>query len=739
MSDLKKSNKPFRPRARIMELLGEQLIKNHTLALFELIKNSYDADAGVVSILMLDIDKGEDGGIEIQDDGDGMSYDLIENVWLEPADGYKNEIRRSNIRSKKGRLPIGEKGVGRFAVHRLGKQIELVTRMAGMPEVVVKINWSDDVEKYKYLDEAKIFYYERIPDVFKENDHGTRITITKLKQQWTRRDIRQLYRSVFSMTSSDWLEKNNQDFDKVVPIGIDNFKVEFSLEPNQEWLDHLIRQDEIRDQAMFFFDFLIDENGFHWSYKFSPLTGLANDYKDFIKGRELSKIDDKSFEFFKLSPPEIGENWKGKHRKKRENDGRSLLQGIGPIRGRIAGFDFDNTLVANYMPEDSEGLIKFLKRQGGMKVYRDGVRVYDYGEPGNDWLRLDERRVQIPYKRLSNNLLLGEIHLRLDQSTNLIEQTNREGFMDNNAFDEFRYAVLCALMRFEVEREKDKSVIRECLDFGQKKQNNPKGNSTEDAIEDLKHQIRNFIPHKDLIDYVLRVEKSYKETRDTLLSAVGSGLGLSVVFHELERGVRGLHRAIQNNRSVKDLLVMANSLEELLKGTSFLVSNNKSEKIKASELVKYALFSTQERFGYHEIPFKNGFDLRPDLDFEIKGVRRMYTAALVNLIDNAIHWIKMSSEEADRENQLIWIGPSQDFDAPAILVADSGSGFEDPKEDLIKPFFTRRSEGMGIGLYYCNMVMKSHGGRLAFPSHGDVDVPKRCTGALVALVFGGVE
>jgi HSP90 family molecular chaperone len=126
-NSMQETKKNFRPRARIMELLGEQLIKSHTLALFELIKNSYDADAEKVSLLLLNID-GESGTIEVQDDGDGMDFSTVTNIWMEPANGHKGESRKKGVRTKKGRLPVGEKGVGRFAVHRLGTEIELVTR-----------------------------------------------------------------------------------------------------------------------------------------------------------------------------------------------------------------------------------------------------------------------------------------------------------------------------------------------------------------------------------------------------------------------------------------------------------------------------------------------------------------------------------------------------------------------------------------------------------------------------------
>lgn len=100
--------KAFRPKARIMELLGEQLIKNHTLALFELIKNSYDADASYVKLSLNNINT-ENASIEVVDDGIGMDLKTVLDIWMEPAHGHKSIFRERGQRTAKGRLPVGEK------------------------------------------------------------------------------------------------------------------------------------------------------------------------------------------------------------------------------------------------------------------------------------------------------------------------------------------------------------------------------------------------------------------------------------------------------------------------------------------------------------------------------------------------------------------------------------------------------------------------------------------------------
>ncbi|MBK7854856.1 MAG: ATP-binding protein [Bacteroidetes bacterium] len=119
----------FKPRARLLLQLGDQLIKNESIALVELVKNSYDADANHVDVYMENVDDPHNGVIIIEDDGFGMDATTVEDVWMEPGSDFKTEkfIKRE-VSPKFERLPIGEKGIGRFGVHKLGNQIEMTTK-----------------------------------------------------------------------------------------------------------------------------------------------------------------------------------------------------------------------------------------------------------------------------------------------------------------------------------------------------------------------------------------------------------------------------------------------------------------------------------------------------------------------------------------------------------------------------------------------------------------------------------
>jgi len=711
----------FRPQARILELLGDQLIRHHRIALFELVKNAYDADSPEVFLLFKNILDSNNATIEIRDSGEGMSLDTILNIWFEPASNHQAIKRGKGARSTRfRRLPLGEKGVGRFAVQKLGNNISLITRQKNSPEFCIEIDWRI-LEKHKYLSEVPVTVTERHPLTFPNDQHGTLIRISDLKQHWTRGEIRQLYRSVTSMVTP-FPDKFKED----------KFDVKFDLSPDPGWLKGLFSSADADQFALYHFDFLLDDDGFQWEYRFTPFEAMKVEYKNEIVERTVGQNPDPAFEFFSLSPPTPEEpSWK--KRKGRSTKVSLKNIGIGSFYGRIVAFDLDPEIKARYI-NDFSGLSGFLKEQGGMRVYRDGMRVYDYGEPGNDWLGLDVRRVNKPAAALSNNIFVGELLLGLNDSCALIEKTNREGFVENKAYKEFNYAALCALTTFEAERKKDKKVIRDCFKLT-KEDRKSRSRGPEEHINKLRQKVLQVGMSNELGPYVDKVEKSYIEARDILMSSVGAGMGLSMVFHEMERGVRGLHQALRANKPVEMIKEMSEHLVKLLQGAAYLVKTNKPESFKASALVNHAVFTHETRFEYHNIQFINGFNGLPEQDFSIRGSRRMLLASLSNLIDNAIHWIKLNRERQEKNDAFIWIGPSHDLEAPAILIADNGAGFMDSPEEVIAPFFTRKSDGMGLGLYYADMALKANKGRLAFPETNDVEIPRKCTGAVIAMVF----
>src|SRR5713226_1862938 len=110
MADMKTRKVGFKPRARLLLLLGDQLIRDPGVAVFELVKNALDADSPNAVVTMSRLEDPSRGQIIVEDSGIGMSVETVSSVWLEP--GTDNRIKqkeRGEATAKYGRVPIGEK------------------------------------------------------------------------------------------------------------------------------------------------------------------------------------------------------------------------------------------------------------------------------------------------------------------------------------------------------------------------------------------------------------------------------------------------------------------------------------------------------------------------------------------------------------------------------------------------------------------------------------------------------
>lgn len=670
-------------------LLGDQLIRDAGLAVFELVKNSYDADASRCTVTMHDLAEPEKARIVIHDTGTGMDIDTVRNVWLEPGTENRATQRRRDRRSGKyRRLPLGEKGVGRFAAHKLGREIELVTRMARKSEVVVRIDW-DEFEKARYLSDVNISVSERSPQLFSGSKHGTRIEIKRLRETWTRGKVRDLYRAVNSICSP---YNNPKDF-----------QARLLLEPKSDWLDKLLDIRAVLKLSLFRASGYMQGNDLVYSYRFVPLPGM----EERIKGRLRTNL---RAELMRVYP------------KKERLD----LDGVGRI-GRIS-FEFhifDREPSVLELTSDKAGLKDFLDANGGVRVYRDRMRVFDFGEPGNDWLDLNSRRVNIPTRRISNNVILGEVSLDSRTSRDLIEKTNREGFIENDAYEAFQQAVLFAITQVEAERHIDKQRLRN--QYSRVKQKEP-------VLEDLS-QLRAQLENKGLIaelgGYLDRIERQFIEVRERLLTAAGPGLTLTVIIHEVEKIIKEMVTVVKRGADRSRLTALVEHLAQMIDGLAFFARKSGNSRERASQLIRQALFNTEFRLHAHRIQAVNGIEVG-ERDFNIKCARRLIIASLMNLIDNSIYWL----ESKGAPKKLVYVGTTLELDnKPAIVVADNGPGFIDPPEYLTEPFFSRKPDGMGLGLHIANEIMKIHKGQLLFPDKEQLTLPKGFTGAIVALQF----
>lgn len=706
---------PFRPRARLLQLLGDQLIGSPRLAVFELVKNAYDADAEHVTVTLNGLDT-PDPTIVVQDDGDGMELETIRDIWLVPAHDHRGLQRKALKRTRLNRLPLGEKGLGRFAVHKLGDVIELVTRAAGQPECIVRIDWSSLIEM-EFLSDAVVTVSTREPELFKGNATGTKLTISGLRDaKWTRGEVRRLLRQITSI-ASPFTSRSDQ------------FETLLKVPSHPEWVSGVPDVDVLLQRAPWHFVFAFDEGKIDWNYEFRGVTGIKLEKRSVSRQREILPVPpDRDIEALAADRRDVS-----RHPKRITAD-ESMADGIGPITGEIYVFDRDREVLQHL--GDSQLIQNYLDENGGVRVYRDSIRVYNYGEPGDDWLGLDLRRVNTPTRNISRNIVVGAIDLSLEHSQGLTEKTNREGFVENIAYSNLRKIILGALAILETERKIDKDNIRSITGKGK----DPETANITQPLQALRDAAKKHKLSAELDPLINKAEKNYSEMRDTMLRAGLSGMGLAIVFHEIEQGVRILHDAIESGENLSAVQVQANELVRILDGFSELLRRGDKRANSIKYLVRRARDLNRVRFRNHHIQL-----VCPALEENFPDIERSFAFGLVlgalnNLLDNAFYWLQVRWPEVDRSERKIYINIEPDFPGgPAIIIADNGPGLQDGPDRLTRPFYSRRPAGMGVGLYYANMVMEMNDGRLAFPDASEAGVPEQFDGAILALVFGRGE
>ncbi len=696
-------NPSFKTRARVLNQLGEQLIKNEAIALLELIKNSYDADASECNVMMYNPTSTINGRIIIEDDGEGMDISTLSTAWLEIGTSYKEDLKSSDKTKrthKYNRLRLGEKGIGRLGVHRLGKQIEIISKQAGCKECRLYIDWNT-IEKSKYLEDIPVELKERQPIEFIKGT-GTKITISQLRLPWTRGMARDCARSILSL---------NSPFESK-----DNFTASFNIQ-GSEWLKGLIQYSDIEHYKLFEFDIEMHGNEIiRFNYDFLPWPTMNK-----LKSRKLSIADKEIYSLKRMvrkSDKEYIEIDLSKHK-------------IGKVRFKGIVFDRDtNILNLGFDLKDKKGFKKYLDENGGVRVFRDNMRVMDYGEAGNDWLDLGGRRVNLPTKRISNNIILAAVYLDREESTDLIEKANREGFVENEAYTTLFYAIRFAIDRFESLRKTDKDLLRKYC--GAKSTSEPVITNITELKNIVEQNVKDQSVANEIYRYLDRIEEEYESITNSLIKSAGAGLNLTIVIHQIEKIIKEIKAMLQRKASFNVLEERVKTLSKLVEGYSILVKSSEKKIRNLKGIVEQCVFNIEFRLDAHKICLEPEFrNKKSNLDALCSEDHVLN--ALMNLFDNSIWWLGYSKTK----NPKIYLDISDALPGyVSIVIADNGPGFSKSTEEIIKPFVTDKPGGMGIGLHLTNQIMESLGGKLLFPELDIYDIPKAFEdGAIIALAF----
>jgi signal transduction histidine kinase len=667
----------MRVRARLINLIGEELISDEPVAVVELVKNAYDADAKKVTVRFEGSDPAHPARLTVEDDGLGMSLDTVLGAWLEPG----TEIKKREIHSPGGRLYQGAKGIGRFAAARLGESLLLETRRQGKSEAVyVLLNWGQ-FEKSGYLDEIEIDYEVRTDSSMPA---GTRLTIEGLRPDaWSEENYEKLHARLSRLLSPF---RDVKDFEIVLEI------------PAMPDLSGPVEPPELLLKPRYL------------------LTGKLSSNGDF---RGHVTIGDKKVPVSRAL-------------------GRGEEQPLsGPFEVEIRAWDRDREGLEPIATRENMAISqirKTLDAYCGVSIYRDGFRVHPYGERGNDWMNLDLRSRQNPVRNLANNQIIAAIRISRDANPELRDRSTREGLIQNVAYaslhDWFRRVITVLEEQRYHTRPRQKAAGRsdqlfEAFDLAP-------------AVKEARTKLGTSHPITKLISETERQVSDgvgkVQEVFSRLLMSAGVGHMVDIVIHEIGAPLGKIARQLAIlERQLTKLL----SPEQLIEVTPSLSSirgwieqvhtlRQRLDPQTAGRRGRATAFDVADEITltlelYSALIEKQKIKVsvkKPRDSVRVRMSKAVLSQLLANLVDNAVFWIvqKHGPEKGGRLN----IELRRLDHGFTIKVSDDGPGIAAKNRDAVfEPYFSTKPNGIGLGLYIGRLVIEPYG-RLVYRTDGDL-------------------
>lgn len=702
MAIIEKDSAPFQPYARLMNIIGDQLITDKKVAVIEIIKNSYDADAKSVKVRFCNMSNiglnnlpiEEQAYIEIEDDGFGMSLDTIKNVWLRPATPNKfDKKRKKQLKTPKGRIIQGEKGIGRFAIHKLGEKIELYTKAENRDEVKLEMNFEDfnpdnanlfnQPVTYKLLDEVKNNWYVNSPPEKVKSITGTIIRVFNLREQWNKRDFDELYKNIQRMIPP--IDTNAKE------LGIEfisDFNVELYKENELYVKEDVMTFKDVIERAQFSMIGSIDKNGVV-NFKYNSTTP----YRKIEKSINLMNEGDLSGNGYSL----YGLKWFTENKRKPQ---------CGPFSFTFYAFDLKNP-DRNILNKALEEFIK----ENFVFVLRDGVRVYPYGEKGMDWLDLDKLRATVRAGQfVSYNDLTGFVYITQEHNPELKDATNRQGIVNSDGkFDDFTNLVTAATEIFNTEMKIDKLKA----EIQKKELYRNTKNVLQDSFEKLQYSL-NKINDKNTLIAANKFLDTYNKhlavvegRMETVEDLAGLGMAVEKSSHDslrllslMRQNIKDLKRKVETqNFNFDEIIHWLSELDENLEivyddmqmiQPLFKIQRKNIKEVSITDSISKVI-----RYFRNDIDNKIFTEIYNPLgDLFVKTNSGLVLQVLINLIDNAIYWLNKSDNSS---KQLVFkINQIEN----TLQIADNGKGIREDVIPLIfQEFFTMKSDGRGLGLY----------------------------------------
>ena len=702
----------IRPYARLLTMLGEQLLKNERVALVELIKNSYDADADRVNVEFEgfgeDMRKQPGSRIVVRDNGCGMTLETVQKAWMNPATPTKFLAKRKGRRRtpERGRVIQGEKGIGRFAVLKLAEKISVTTRVRGAElETVVWYDFTrfdDDFveergeEKEIFLDEVEIDWDERKPETLAGDARGTVIEMEVLKGAWSERVIERLCRDVANLTDpvSKLTHKEAEDSFEIGVVC--NGEQRVVADTEEETLKALIE-----DKAVFSIKGRFLSDGCVFRFDKGAGEEEVNLYDERVKGLWI---------------------WRQRYpeRKDKLRAAKRQTYVCGDFAFQFYIFDFARGIEGRYVLAQTD---KNRLKDHRIYLYRDGVRVYPYGDPDDDWLNIDTSRgIGRAGDFFSNDQVIGWIDITQEGNPDLRDKTNREGLIETGgASDDFVFLIGTFLshikqgpfLRYQM-KQRQKSLshsIREGavaehlskLKESLQTAGQPAHAREVSKIESEYQQERGFLSRRaemteDLAGVGLSVEMASHDIM--LLMGRAQDIGLRLATHARKGSMESVgEQADMLVGVLQQIMIGMRDVQSL-----FRSSRRRRQVLKVEDIVDKIHGIYAGLLEKHEITYnKSVVGTSPLVANTTDGV---VMQVLINLFDNAAYWLDTTAPSRPRE-----IRVTLDGDAGELMFSDNGPGVDiEDKEYIFEAFFSGKGQkGRGLGLYIARQLLERYG------------------------------
>lgn len=663
----------------ILSRLGEELIPNPDQGIMELVKNSYDADATECTVKLINTEA-TGGSLVVSDNGIGMDLNEIADGWL--VIGRSKKAAR--LPTRLGRLPVGDKGLGRLAALRQGSHVTLKTRPAGDSaiEYSLSINWEDFAQASVVEDVTLSVEKNEI-----QQSQGTDTTIHNLRFKLGKREVQRLAKELLLL--ADPFDNKTGFRPKLIAPGFAELekRVQEAYFEDAEYRLSASLNAEGKAEAR-----LMDWNGdvlFHVNHH--DLTKREAPYKAVAANLEVW--------IFGLSTQTFSR--------------RERTASIGEIR-------------------------EWLSIVGGVHLYHRGLRVKPYGDSSNDWLDINLARAKAAEERPSTNTVIGRVVV-VDPEDVLIQKTDRLGFIENEAFAELRQFAIDAfdwmakvrLKESEKKRDQGKRDINHAVVEAKAK--------VEETISALEIPQTSRTQVLQLIQNYERVkERETQSLREDVLlyrSLATAGTTAALFAHESGKPVTLVEKAAKRiatqgqkllagqyvktlSEPVEILYRAANSLKSFAKFPLYLLKRAKrrSSTVDVHNVIDGVIELFQPFLEEAKVDVRKKLaDGAPS----IRGSIALLEAILVNLMTNSIN--AFNDKDAPCEKREIVISTVLTTTHLELRFLDNGLGIKSLDLDEIwLPGRTTTSGGTGLGLTIVKDSVTDLGGQVWAIANGEL-------------------